>query len=82
MPEISLVSVLIVAAVAFVAPLILGLVEMDGPLHFMALIGLAFLLFLAGIEIGRRLALGRTVPTRRPYSLSCEAARTRSSSRA
>src|SRR5215216_670742 len=77
MPEISLVSVLIVAAVAFVVPLILGLapalsipsvvieivagivigpavlglVEMDGPLHFMALIGLAILLFLAGMEI-------------------------------
>src|ERR687898_215033 len=77
MPEISLVSVLIVAAVAFVVPLILGLVpalrvpsvvieivagivigpavlglvEVDGPLRFMALIGLAFLLFLAGMEI-------------------------------
>jgi Kef-type K+ transport system membrane component KefB len=77
MPEISLVSVLIVAAVAFVVPLtlglvpalrvpsvvieivagivigpaVLGLVEVDGPLRFMALIGLAFLLFLAGMEI-------------------------------
>src|SRR5918995_5252284 len=77
MPEISLVGVLIVAAVAFVVPLTLGLVpalrvpsvvieivagivigpavlglaEVDGPLRFMALIGLAFLLFLAGIEI-------------------------------
>jgi Kef-type K+ transport system membrane component KefB len=77
MPEISLVGVLIVAAVAFVVPLTLGLVpvlrvpsvvveilagivigpavlgfvEIDEPLQFMALIGLAFLLFLAGMEI-------------------------------
>src|SRR5215203_49332 len=77
MPEISLVGVLIVAAVAFVVPLalglvpalrvpsvvveivagivigpaVLGLVEVDAPLHFMSLLGLAFLLFLAGMEI-------------------------------
>lgn len=77
MPEISLVGVLIVAAVAFVVPLVLGLVpalkvpsvvveivvgivigpavlglvEVDGPLRFMSLLGLAFLLFLAGTEI-------------------------------
>src|SRR5215203_6718451 len=77
MPEISLLGVLIVAAVAFVVPLtlglvpalrvpsvvieivagivigpaVLGLVEVEEPLQFMALIGLAFLLFLAGIEI-------------------------------
>jgi Kef-type K+ transport system membrane component KefB len=77
MPEISLVGVLIVAAVAFVVPLtlglipalrvpsvvieivagivigpaVLGLVEVDEPLQFMALMGLAFLLFLTGMEI-------------------------------
>jgi Kef-type K+ transport system membrane component KefB len=77
MPEISLVGVLIVAAVAFVVPLalglvpalrvpsvvveivagivigpaVLGLVEVDAPLRFMSLLGLAFLLFLAGMEI-------------------------------
>ena len=77
MPEISLVGVLIVAAVAFVVPLalglvpalripsvvveivagivigpaVLGIVEVDAPLRFMALLGLAFLLFLAGTEI-------------------------------
>lgn len=77
MPEISLAGVLIVAAVAFLVPLTLGLlpavrvpsvvveivagimigpavlgfVEVDDPLRFMALIGLAFLLFLAGMEI-------------------------------
>jgi len=74
MPEISLVGVLMVAAVAFVVPLIPGLipalgvpsvvieivagiiigsavlwlVEVDEPLQFMALIGLAFLLFWQG----------------------------------
>jgi Kef-type K+ transport system membrane component KefB len=77
MTEISLIGVLIVAAVAFVVPIalglvpalripsvvveivagivigpaVLGLVEVDAPLRFMALLGLAFLLFLAGIEI-------------------------------
>ena len=77
MPEISLVGVLIVAAVAFAVPLTLGLLpalrvplviveivagivigpavlglgEMDAPLRFMSLLGLAFLLFLAGMEI-------------------------------
>jgi Kef-type K+ transport system membrane component KefB len=77
MPEISLLGVLIVAAVAFVVPLVLGLVpalrvpsvvveivagivigpavlgivEVDAPLRFMSLLGLAFLLFLAGMEI-------------------------------
>ena len=77
MTEISLVGVLIVAAVAFVVPLalglvpalripsvvveivagiligpaVLGIVEVDAPLRFMALLGLAFLLFLAGTEI-------------------------------
>jgi Kef-type K+ transport system membrane component KefB len=77
MPEISLLGVLIVATMAFVVPLalglvpalrvpsvvveivagivigpaVLGLVEVDAPLHFMSLLGLAFLLFLAGMEI-------------------------------
>jgi len=77
MPEISLVGVLIVAAVAFVVPLalglvptlkipsvvveivagivigpaVLGIVVVDAPLRFMALLGLTFLLFLAGTEI-------------------------------
>jgi Kef-type K+ transport system membrane component KefB len=34
-----------------IGPAVLGLVEVDGPLRFMALIGLAFLSFLAGMEI-------------------------------
>src|SRR3712207_970322 len=77
MSEISLVGVLIVAVIAFVVPLslglvpslripsvvleiaagivigpaVLGLVEVDLPLQVLALLGLAFLLFLAGLEI-------------------------------
>jgi Kef-type K+ transport system membrane component KefB len=77
MPEISLTGVLIVAAIAFLVPLglglapflrvpavvceivagiligpyVLGLIEVDLPLWVLALIGLAFLLFLAGLEI-------------------------------
>jgi Kef-type K+ transport system membrane component KefB len=89
MPELDFANLLIVAAVAFSAPLLLGLapalrlpavvlelvagiaigpagfgwVEVDEPVHVLSLIGLAFLLFLAGLEIefdrlrGRRLAL-------------------------
>jgi Kef-type K+ transport system membrane component KefB len=77
MTDISLMGVLIVAAIAFAVPLvlglaptlhlpsvvleivagivigpaILGLVEVDLPLQVLALLGLAFLLFLAGLEI-------------------------------
>jgi Kef-type K+ transport system membrane component KefB len=77
MSDISLTGVLVVAAIAFAVPLllglapklhlpsvvleivagivigpaILGLVEVDLPLQVMALLGLAFLLFLAGLEI-------------------------------
>jgi Kef-type K+ transport system membrane component KefB len=87
--ELSLSGLLIVVAVAFLVPLLLGLapalrlpsvvlelvagivigpsvlgwVEVDEPIRVLALIGLAFLLFLAGLEIefeklrGRRLTL-------------------------
>src|ERR671933_1970252 len=77
MADISLTGVLIVAAIAFIVPLvlglapalhlpsvvleivagivigpaILGLVEVDLPLQVLASLGLAFLLFLAGLEI-------------------------------
>ena len=89
MAELDLSGLLIVVAVAFLAPLLLGLapalrlpsvvlelvagivigpsvlgwVEVDEPIRVLALIGLAFLLFLAGLEIefdrlrGRRLTL-------------------------
>jgi Kef-type K+ transport system membrane component KefB len=77
MADISLTGVLVVAAIAFTVPLvlglaptlhlpsvvleivagivigpaILGLVEVDLPLQVLSLLGLAFLLFLAGLEI-------------------------------
>jgi len=89
MTDLSLSGLLIVVAVAFLVPLLLGLapalrlpsvvlelvagivigpsvlgwVEVDEPIRVLALIGLAFLLFLAGLEIefeklrGRRLTL-------------------------
>jgi Kef-type K+ transport system membrane component KefB len=89
MAEIDFSGLLIVAAVAFSAPLLLGLapalrlpsvvlelvagiaigpagfgwVEIDEPIRVLSLVGLAFLLFLAGLEIdferlrGRRLGL-------------------------
>jgi Kef-type K+ transport system membrane component KefB len=77
MPELSLAGVVVVAAVAFTVPLLLGLfpglrlpsvvleivvgivlgpsvlgwVHVDLPLQVLSLLGLAFLLFLAGLEI-------------------------------
>jgi Kef-type K+ transport system membrane component KefB len=77
MPDISLTGLAIVAAIAFLVPLglglvpslripsvvleitagiligpaVLGLVEVDLPLQVLALLGLAFLLLLAGLEI-------------------------------
>ena len=77
MPEISFENLLIVSAVAFAVPLVLGLapqlrlpaivleivvgivigpsglgwVEIDAAVQLMALIGLAFLLFIAGLEV-------------------------------
>jgi Kef-type K+ transport system membrane component KefB len=89
MSDIDFSGLVVVAAVAFTAPLLLGLapalrlpsvvlelvagiaigpagfgwVEFDGPIEVLALVGLAFLLFLAGLEIeferlrGKRLGL-------------------------
>jgi Kef-type K+ transport system membrane component KefB len=77
MPDISLVGLVVVAAIAFLVPLglglvpslrlpsvvleivagivigpaVLGLAEVDLPLQVLALLGLAFLLLLAGLEI-------------------------------
>ena len=85
MPELSLAGVVVVAAVAFVVPLLLGLfprlrlpsvvgeivvgivlgpsvlgwVRVDLPLEVLSLLGLAFLLFLAGLEIDLRKLRGR-----------------------
>jgi Kef-type K+ transport system membrane component KefB len=84
-PELSLGGVVVVAAVAFAVPLLLGLaprlrlpsvvleivagivlgpsvlgwVEVDLPLQVLSLLGLAFLLFLAGLEIDVRRLRGR-----------------------
>jgi Kef-type K+ transport system membrane component KefB len=88
-PEDQFTNLLIVAAVAFTAPLVLGLaprlrlpavvleivagivvgpsglgwVEIDEPVRILALIGLAFLLFLAGLEIDLERLRGRTLRT-------------------
>ena len=97
MPGISLTSILVVAAVAFVVPLglglfpsvrvpsvvleilagvligpaVLGLVEVDLPLEVLALVGLAFLLFLAGSEIDlERLRGGRLRGAAAGFALS------------
>ena len=85
MPKVSFVGVLIVALVAFLAPLLLGLsparrlpwvvieivagivigpsvlgwVRIDLPISILSLIGLAFLLFLAGMEVELERLRGR-----------------------
>lgn len=89
MSEIDFTGLVIVAAVAFTAPLVLGLapavrlpavvlellagivigpaglgwVEIDEPIRVLSLIGLAFLLFLAGLEIDFERLRGRTLRT-------------------
>src|ERR687883_1304785 len=85
MPQLSLAGVAVVAAVAFLVPLLLGLaprlripsvvleivagillgpsvlgwVRVDLPVRILALVGLAFLLLLAGLEIDVRGLRGR-----------------------
>ncbi len=85
MPDVSFVNLLVVAAVAVLAPLLLGFlprlrvpsvvleivagvvlgpsvlgwVEVDLPVQVLSVIGLAFLLFLAGLEIDLRELRGR-----------------------
>ena len=87
MPEVHFTNLLIVAAVAFAAPLALGFapalrlpavvleivagivigpsglgwVEIDLPVDILAVLGLAFLLFLAGLEIDPTRIRGRTL---------------------
>jgi len=97
MPEISLTGLLVVAAVAFVVPLglgllpalrlpsvvleivagivigpaVLGVAGVDLPLEILALIGLSFLLFLAGLEIDLgRLRGGRLRSAATGFALS------------
>ncbi|MDX6678833.1 MAG: hypothetical protein QOE31_2885 [Solirubrobacteraceae bacterium] len=85
MEELGFVNLLVVAAIAFCAPLALGLlpglrvpavvaeiglgiavgpnglgwVEIDAPVEIVSLLGLAFLLFLAGLELDVRQLRGR-----------------------
>ena len=85
MPEVSFSGLVVVAAVAFLAPLTLGLaprlrlpavvleivtgiiigpsglgwVELDLPIEILSVVGLAFLLFLAGLEVELERFMGR-----------------------
>ena len=87
MPDVSFGNLLVVAAIAFAAPMIVGFfprirvpavvleiiagiavgphgfgwVEVDLPIQILALIGLAFLLFLAGLEIDLMRLKGRLI---------------------
>jgi len=87
MPAVSFINLLAVAAIAFVAPLLLGLfprvrlpavvveivagivvgpavfgwVRVDLPVQILAILGLAFLLFLAGMEIDVERLRGRAL---------------------
>ncbi len=87
MPEVHFTNLLIVAAVAFSAPLVLGLapaarlpavvleivagivigpsglgwVQIDLPVDILSVVGLAFLLFLAGLEVDVDRLRGRTL---------------------
>jgi Kef-type K+ transport system membrane component KefB len=86
-PDVSFDSLLVVAAVAVLAPLALGYaprlrvpavvveilagialgpsglgwIELDLPVQVLAILGLAFLLFLAGLEIDLRALRGRSL---------------------
>ena len=52
LPSVRVPSVVVeILAGVLIGPTVLGLVEVDPPLEVLALIGLAFLLFLAGFEI-------------------------------
>src|SRR5579859_4141518 len=85
MPDVSFVGLLIVALIAFLAPLLLGLsparrlpsvvieivagivigpsvlgwVRVDLPISILSVLGLAFLLFLAGLEVELQRLRGR-----------------------
>src|SRR5215218_7165596 len=51
-PSVKLPSVVLeIIAGIVIGPSVLGIVEVDGAIQVVALLGLAFLLFLAGLEI-------------------------------
>src|ERR687886_369868 len=62
--EISFTSLAVVAATGFVAPLaigpsVLGWAKADEPVQIMSLIGLSFLLLIAGLEVDYERLRGR-----------------------
>ena len=71
-PSVRIPSVVLeIAAGILIGPAVLGLVEMDLPLRVLALIGPAFLLLLAALEIDLdRLCEGRGCEARPPVSWS------------
>jgi len=59
--------VLEIVAGIIIGPAVLGWVEVDEPVEILSIIGLAFLLFLAGLELGvRRIGVIRCA-LRRPH---------------
>src|SRR5215210_3880363 len=69
MPDVSFVNLLVITAVAVLelvagvvlGPSVLGWVQVDLPVSVLSILGLAFLLFLAGLEIDLRGLRGPTV---------------------
>jgi Kef-type K+ transport system membrane component KefB len=69
-PRLRLPSVVIELCVGIVlGPAVLGWVRVDLPVQILALIGLAFLLFLSGLEIETRRLRGRCGAAR--FSVTC-----------
>jgi len=64
LPRLRLPSVVVeIVAGIILGPSVLGLVEVDLPVQVLAVLGLAFLLFLAGLEIDLRRLQGRALRT-------------------
>lgn len=64
LPRLRLPSVVVeIVAGIILGPSVLGLVEVDLPVRVLAVLGLAFLLFLAGLEIDLRRLHGRALRT-------------------
>ena len=79
-PSLRLPSVVLeIVAGIVIGPSVLGLVEVDQTLAVLALVGLAFVLFLAGLEIELDKSAARSCAS--PRSASRPRSRSRSSSR-
>src|SRR3954469_7147723 len=60
LPRLRIPAVVLeIAAGVLVGPSVLGWVEVDLPVQILALVGLAFLLFLAGLEVDLKAVRGR-----------------------